>query len=84
MHQLLHCACISILWLIDCALLCYVHNGIYGLLQPLEAKNLIKLNFHKNAKGEYHCPVLYKAFTKHSHIVAVGTTGNVFSYEVIH
>lgn len=56
-------------------------NPVTG--EPLEAKNLIKLNFHKNAKGEYHCPVLYKAFTKHSHIVAVGTTGNVFSYEAI-
>lgn len=62
----------------------YICNSIYGLFQPLEAKNLIKLNFHKNAKGEYHCPVLYKPFTKHSYIVAVGTTGNVFSYEVIH
>ena len=71
----------------SCVGVCPVHyicNSIYGLLQPLEAKNLIKLNFHKNAKGEYHCPVLYKLFTKHSHIVAVGTTGNVFSYEVIH
>jgi peptidyl-prolyl cis-trans isomerase-like protein 2 len=44
---------------------------------------LIKLNFHKNGKGEYHCPVLYKSFTKQSHIVAVQTTGNVFSYEVM-
>jgi peptidyl-prolyl cis-trans isomerase-like protein 2 len=58
-------------------------NNICGSLQPLEAKNLIKLNLQKNAKGEYHCPVLYKSFTMQSHIVAVGTTGNVFSYEVM-
>ncbi|PSN47120.1 Peptidyl-prolyl cis-trans isomerase-like 2 [Blattella germanica] len=54
-------------------------NPVTG--EPLDAKNLIKLNFHKNAKGDYHCPVLYKPFTKQSHIVAVATTGNVFSYE---
>jgi peptidyl-prolyl cis-trans isomerase-like protein 2 len=28
--------------------------------QPLEAKGLIKLNYQKNAAGEYHCPVMYK------------------------
>lgn len=32
--------------------------------------------------GEYQCPVLNKVFTEYSHIVAVKTTGNVFSYEV--
>ena len=31
--------------------------------QPLEAKGLIKLNYQKNAAGEYHCPVMYKAST---------------------
>ncbi|KAJ4439457.1 RING-type E3 ubiquitin-protein ligase ppil2, partial [Periplaneta americana] len=56
-------------------------NPVTG--ESLDAKNLIKLNFHKNAKGEYHCPVLYKTFTKQSHIVAVAVTGNVFSYEAI-
>lgn len=56
-------------------------NPVTG--EPLEAKNLIMLNFHKNAEGEYHCPVLYKPFTKQSHIVAVRTTGNVFSYEAV-
>jgi peptidyl-prolyl cis-trans isomerase-like protein 2 len=61
--------------------MCY--KEIYDLLQSLEAKNLIKLNFHKNAKGEYHCPVTYKPFTKQSHMIAVRTTGNVFSYEVM-
>lgn len=46
-------------------------------------KGLIKLNFYKNSSDEYHCPVLFKTFTKNSHIVAVSTTGNVFSYEAI-
>lgn len=48
----------------------------------MDAKSLIKLNFHKNAKDEFHCPVLYKVLTKNSHFVTVATTGNVFSYEV--
>ncbi|XP_011152553.1 peptidyl-prolyl cis-trans isomerase-like 2 [Harpegnathos saltator] len=59
----------------------YKHNPVTG--KPLDAKNLIKLNFHKNAQDEYQCPVLYKLFTKHSHIVAIKTTGNVFSYEAV-
>lgn len=56
-------------------------NPITG--KPLTASNLIKLTFHKNAEGIYHCPSLFKPFTKNSHIVAVSTTGNVFSYEAI-
>ena len=32
--------------------------------------------------GQYHCPVTYKVFNDHSHIVAIKTTGNVFSNEV--
>lgn len=50
---------------------------------PLAVKDLIKLHFHKNSEGEYHCPVLEKVFTEFTHIVAVKTTGNVFCYEAI-
>ncbi|XP_026678012.1 RING-type E3 ubiquitin-protein ligase PPIL2 [Diaphorina citri] len=59
----------------------YKHNPVTG--KPLDVKSLIKLNFHKNAKGEYHCPVLYKVFSKHSHLVAIETTGNVYSFEAV-
>ncbi|XP_014477637.1 PREDICTED: peptidyl-prolyl cis-trans isomerase-like 2 [Dinoponera quadriceps] len=59
----------------------YKHNPVTG--KPLDAKSLIKLNFHKNAQDEYQCPVLYKLFTKHSHIVTIKTTGNVFSHEAV-
>lgn len=66
------------------ALLPYVkhlkHNPVTG--KPLDTKTLVKLNFVKNSDGQYHCPVLFKIFSKHSHIVAVKTTGNVFSHEV--
>eukprot|EP00878_Enallax_costatus_P005031 GHUV01005291.1.p1 GENE.GHUV01005291.1~~GHUV01005291.1.p1 ORF type:complete len:453 (+),score=156.64 GHUV01005291.1:285-1643(+) len=50
---------------------------------PLELGDLIRLNFHKNAEAEYCCPVTNKVFTPHTHIVAVKTTGNVYSYDAI-
>ncbi|XP_004537508.1 peptidyl-prolyl cis-trans isomerase-like 2 [Ceratitis capitata] len=56
-------------------------NPITG--KSADVKVLIKLNFHKNAEGEYHCPALFKPFTKNSHIVALATTGNVYSWEAI-
>ena len=30
----------------------------------------------------YHCPVTFKVFNENTHIVAVRSTGNVYSYEV--
>ncbi|CAM6115559.1 unnamed protein product [Calypogeia fissa] len=59
----------------------YGKNPVTGL--PLAIKDLTKLHFHKNSDGEYQCPVLNKVFTEYSHIVAIKTTGNVFSYEAI-
>ncbi|PSC74703.1 peptidyl-prolyl cis-trans isomerase CYP65 [Micractinium conductrix] len=50
---------------------------------PLELKDLIRLHFHKNADGEYHCPVLNKVFTEHTHIVAIKPTGNVYCWEAV-
>lgn len=56
-------------------------NPITG--KSLDAKSLVKLTFHKNNEGEYHCPALFKPFHKNSHIVANRVTGNVYSYEAI-
>uniref|UniRef100_A0A1B0BS11 RING-type E3 ubiquitin-protein ligase PPIL2 n=1 Tax=Glossina palpalis gambiensis TaxID=67801 RepID=A0A1B0BS11_9MUSC len=56
-------------------------NPITG--KPTDMKTLIKLKFHKNAEEEYHCPALFKPFTKNSQIVAVATTGNVYCWEAI-
>ena len=44
----------------------------------------MKINISCNCyiAGDYHCPVTYKVFNDHSHIVAIKTSGNVFSYEV--
>jgi peptidyl-prolyl cis-trans isomerase-like protein 2 len=51
--------------------------------EPLAMKDLIKLHFHKNDKGEYHCPVMYKTFTPHTPIVAIKTSGNVYCLEAV-
>jgi len=32
---------------------------------------------------EYHCPVTFKVFSDHTHIVAIKTTGNVYAYEAV-
>ncbi|XP_028635457.1 RING-type E3 ubiquitin-protein ligase PPIL2 [Grammomys surdaster] len=51
--------------------------------EKLDGKSLIKLNFAKNSEGQYHCPVLYSVFTDNTHIVAIRTTGNVYTYEAV-
>ena len=51
--------------------------------ESLDAKNLIKINFHKNAKDEYHCPITFKVFNENSQIVCIAKTGNVFSQEAV-
>nr|AIC33811.1 cyclophilin RING [Puccinia cf. psidii AE-2014] len=50
---------------------------------PLASKDLIKLNFFKNTEGNYYDPVTYKVFNQHTHLVAIKTSGNVFSKESI-
>ncbi|CAG8557984.1 5749_t:CDS:10 [Ambispora gerdemannii] len=59
----------------------YGTNPVTG--KKLELKSLIKLNFFKNPNDEYHCPSTFKVFTDHTHIVAIKTTGNVFSWEAV-
>ncbi|KAJ8927440.1 hypothetical protein NQ314_020110 [Rhamnusium bicolor] len=56
-------------------------NPVTG--KPLELKSLIKLNFHKNSEEEFECPVLFKPFTKSSHIATIATTGNIYLMEAI-
>jgi peptidyl-prolyl cis-trans isomerase-like protein 2 len=50
---------------------------------PLELKDLVRLHFHRNADGEFACPVLGKVFNEHTHIVAVRTSGNVYCWEAL-
>ena len=67
-------------------------NPVNG--KPLDAKDLIKLNFAWNAdapaagddeKGDLIDPVSYKAFTDNTHIVAIrhGSYANVFSWDTV-
>lgn len=56
-------------------------NPITG--EPLDGNSLIKLNFFKNSKDEYHCPITFKIFNENSHIVCIRTTGNVFSGDAV-
>ena len=44
---------------------------------------LTKLNFHKNSKGEFHCPVMFKVLNNNVHVAAIKTTGNVYAYEAV-
>ena len=50
---------------------------------PLRTKDLKRLHFHKNADGKFHCPIMEKEFTESTHIVAVGPSGNVYSWEAV-
>ncbi|VVC95358.1 unnamed protein product [Leptidea sinapis] len=59
----------------------YKINPVTG--KKIDVKGLVKLNFFKNANDDYHCPVLFKPFTKNSHIVAIKTSGNVYCYEAV-
>ncbi|GAA5879833.1 hypothetical protein JCM16303_004199 [Sporobolomyces ruberrimus] len=49
----------------------------------LSAGDLIRLNFYKNADGQYHDPVTFKIFNDHTAICAIKTSGNVYARESI-
>ncbi|KAL3269296.1 hypothetical protein HHI36_008369 [Cryptolaemus montrouzieri] len=56
-------------------------NPVTG--KPLDFKQLIRLNFHKNEDGKMECPVLFKQFTNSSYIATIATTGNVYLMEAV-
>lgn len=51
--------------------------------KKLASGDLIKLNFFKNAQDNYYDPVSYKVFNEHTAIVAITTSGNVFSKDTV-
>ncbi|CAI5443542.1 unnamed protein product [Caenorhabditis angaria] len=51
--------------------------------KPLASKDLVHLKFDKDAEGKFRCPVTFRQFTDFSHILAIATTGNVYSSEAI-
>lgn len=50
---------------------------------PTELNRFIKLNFSRDSDNRFQCPILFKVFNENSHIVAIRTTGNVYSYEAV-
>ena len=51
--------------------------------EPLALKDLTRITFHTNADGEICCPVLGKVFHENSHIVAIKSSGHVYSWEAV-
>ncbi|XP_059168026.1 RING-type E3 ubiquitin-protein ligase PPIL2-like [Physella acuta] len=51
--------------------------------EKMSSKDLVRLNFHKNAAGQFHCPVTFKVFNENAHIVAIKPSGNVYSYDAV-
>ncbi|KAK6020677.1 hypothetical protein OSTOST_13666 [Ostertagia ostertagi] len=51
--------------------------------KKMSSKDLIHLKFDKDEQGRFRCPVTFRGFTDHTHVVAIATTGNVFSYEAV-
>ncbi|GAA5927111.1 PPIL2 family peptidylprolyl isomerase [Sporobolomyces koalae] len=49
----------------------------------LTAGELVRLNFYKNAEGQYHDPVTFKIFNDHTALAAIRTSGNVYARESI-
>ncbi|CAM9510410.1 unnamed protein product [Ascophyllum nodosum] len=56
-------------------------NPVTG--EALTAKGLVRLNMAKNSQGKWHCPVTFKVFNNNSRVMAVRTSGNVFSAEAV-
>ncbi|CAH8501428.1 unnamed protein product [Schistosoma margrebowiei] len=59
----------------------YGINPVTGL--KMKMSELIKLNFHRNSDGKFHCPVTFKVFNENTHIVAIKPTGNVYSFDAV-
>ncbi|GAB1608219.1 RING-type E3 ubiquitin-protein ligase PPIL2-like [Argonauta hians] len=56
-------------------------NPVTG--EKMSMKQMVKLNFFKNSSDKYHCPVTFKVFNENTQIVAIATSGNVYSHEAV-
>lgn len=59
----------------------YKKNPVTG--EDLKMSELVGVNFAKNENGEYFDPISFKIFTDHSNIVAIKTSGNVYSFDTV-
>eukprot|EP00635_Sarcinochrysidales_sp_CCMP3193_P001045 CAMPEP_0118908574 /NCGR_PEP_ID=MMETSP1166-20130328/11522_1 /TAXON_ID=1104430 /ORGANISM="Chrysoreinhardia sp, Strain CCMP3193" /LENGTH=547 /DNA_ID=CAMNT_0006847969 /DNA_START=70 /DNA_END=1710 /DNA_ORIENTATION=- len=87
------CCCLSLVPFSSPALLDGVLFELVALLEfvqkhgtspvtgaPAAAKEIVRLKMDKD-EGKWRCPLTYRAFTNFSKVVAVTTSGNVYSYE---
>lgn len=51
--------------------------------KPLQMSQLLTLHFHKNERGRYHDPVAFREFNESTHLVAIATSGNVYSWDTV-
>ena len=51
--------------------------------EPVDVGGLLRLQMQKDAEGRWVCPSTRKPFTNFSRVVAIKTTGNVFSYDAV-
>lgn len=49
----------------------------------MTAKDVVVLNMHRNAEGKWACPVTLDEFKDGTHVVAIKSTGNVYSYDAV-
>lgn len=49
----------------------------------LEKSELLPLHFHSNAEGKLHCPVTFKVFGNHTHVVLNLKSGHIYSFEAV-
>lgn len=67
------------------AILAYIkRHGINPVTgKKLKADDLIDLHFSFDSNGDFQCPVTFRTFTPFSVIVAIRTTGNVYSLDAV-
>lgn len=51
--------------------------------EKLDPASLTKMHWSKNADGQYQCPITFKIFNDHTHIVCIKPTGNVYSWDAV-
>lgn len=59
----------------------YKCNPITG--ESMSSQDIIRLNMNKDAEGHWCCPITCKVFNNNTHVVAIKTTGNVFSFDAV-
>lgn len=46
---------------------------------PASLSQVVRIKFHRNAESKIHCPVTFKVFNRHTHIVCIRTDDSMLS-----